>query len=199
MPGFFPEEESQALQSPSLAPPPRPAGPVLSSSFFPADTAPDKLTDAMGRATATPPDTAARIFGLQTKTGLPPEVIARNLDVVEKQAAAADFDPVAFRKSSPLLASWLEQHPLNAALTKDDLVPLSAVEKTLRVASNSVRATLGGLTGGINLGAWSLLEAAGDVLGAPSLTAWGKALNAQAREMAAGVKGPQTGAGPNEQ
>lgn len=173
---------------------PRPVTAPTRGAFDPDD----RLTDAMGRADQTPPDTAARIFNLQTRTGLPADVIGRNLEDVQKQADAADFDPVAFRKSSPLLASWLEQHPLNAALTNDDHIPLTGLEQTLRFAKQAARTTAAGLYKGLDLGAWSVLEAAGDVLGLPGLTAVGKRLNKEAAATAAGIKGEVVG-GPTAQ
>ena len=85
----------------------------------------------MGRAASTAPDTAARVFDLRLKTGPPPDVIERNLDAVEKQVASSSFNAATFRQQSPALASWLEQHPLNAAVSQDDLVPLSGMERAL--------------------------------------------------------------------
>ena len=43
----------------------------------------DRLTDGLRRAPSTGADAAARAFNLQIKTGLPVDVIRRNLDEVE--------------------------------------------------------------------------------------------------------------------
>ncbi len=78
------------------------------------------------------PDTAARILRLQGRTGLPGELIARNLDDVERQAAAADFDPEKYRRESPIVATWLAEHPDHAAVARDDLHNLGYLERQLR-------------------------------------------------------------------
>lgn len=163
---FFPEEASDTpLRRPVLR-----AVPTGQESFFPADSS-DPLTDAMARAGTTKPDTAARIFKLQLKTGLPHEVIARNLDEVEKQAARSDFDAVAFRKSSPVLAAWLDQHPLNASMASDDLIPLTAIERVLGIGRNVSGALAAGVAQ-FSQGIWGAVQAGAETVGAthsPSL------------------------------
>ena len=74
---------------------------------------------------------SARILRLQTKTGLPQDYVDRNLDVVEKQAAIEGFDPEAFKRASPSVASWLAEHPDHFATAKDDYHRLSGLERTL--------------------------------------------------------------------
>lgn len=158
----------------------------------------DRLTDAMRRAPDTPPDTAARVFKLQQKTGLPADLIQRNLDVLERQAASATFDPEKFRKDSPLLSQWLAQHPLNSSVAQGDLVPLSALEKTIRLGTASMRALPAGLYSGLDLGTWSALEALGDVLKLPGLTTWAKAQQATVKKTTERIAGDTTRLGPNE-
>lgn len=94
------------------------AGPSRLSAW-PVDPS-DPLSHAVKTASDVPPETAARVFQQQLKTGLPHDVISRNLDSVEKASAAADFDPVTFRQQSPLMADWLTAHPLHAAVAQDD-------------------------------------------------------------------------------
>lgn len=186
---IFPDQPLRTVPTSTATPTPAQTGP----SLFPQE--PDRLTDGMGRASQTPPDQAARVFNLQAKTGLPAEVITRNLDEVEKQAAAAGFDAAKFRKGSPLLASWLEQHPLHSALAGDDLVPLTALEHTVRFGANALRAVPAGFVKGANLGFFSILEAGGDVTGNYDLSKWAKDQNAWAQTTAQAIKGEQLGAG----
>lgn len=77
----------------------------------------------------TQPERAARILRLQYRTGLDAPFVDRNLDDVEYEAAKAEFDPVEFRKKSPLVASWLAEHPANFAAVQDDLESLSYIER----------------------------------------------------------------------
>lgn len=169
--------------------------------------APDRLQDAARRAPATPPDRAARVLRLQGRTGLPLDLIERNLNEVEQQSAASDFDPDRFRATSPRFARWLEQHPAHLALAQDDVRPLSALERTLGIGRNIAGAAAAS-TARFSRWAWSAIEQGAETMhalqpedtGAP----WGP-LAGFARESAnvAGhladrLRGPQTGAGPLE-
>src|SRR5688500_4224583 len=65
-----------------------------------SDTAPLlKQSARIGSKAA--PDSAARVLSLTKRTGLPQELIERNLDSVEQAVSRADFDPVQFAKESP--------------------------------------------------------------------------------------------------
>src|SRR5687768_14731667 len=66
-----------------------------------------KLRSTLNQARKTMPDTAARVFELRLKTGLPAPVIERNIDEIERRAARADFDAPTFRRTYPKLAEWL--------------------------------------------------------------------------------------------
>lgn len=169
--------------------PPQPSG-------FP-QAPPDRLTDAMNRAPGVQPDQAAKIFDLQLKTGLPADVIARNLDQVSTAAAAQGFDAAKFRAESPALASWLQQHPLNAALAQDDLGPLAAVESSVKFAGTAARWFAAGVYKGTNLGTWSILQAVGDELGLPAMSSWAKAWNEHLNYTAQTLAGP-TAYDPNQ-
>jgi hypothetical protein len=74
------------------------------------------------------PDTSVEILRLRDKTGLPADLIERNLDEVRKQSAAADFDPGKFASQSPIVAKWLADNPHNAAIGQDDMGQLSTLE-----------------------------------------------------------------------
>jgi hypothetical protein len=151
-----------------------PFGPHLGTQPFEAGTLPtagarpnsllsdpfgagDRLADAAKRATTTTPDQAARIFALQKKTGFPAEVIQRNLDTIEQQTSAADFDLEHYRATSPLLASWLAADPNHLALAQVDLGPLSAMEKTLAVGRHAIGALASGVAG-FSAGAWGAIQ-----------------------------------------
>lgn len=121
-------------------------------SLFTQPGADDKLTAAMRSATDVTPDQAARIFKLQTRTGLPAEIIRRNLDQVEAQAARKDFNAEDFRKNSPLLASWLASDQYHAALVQDDLTSMSSLDRLLRVARQVGGDVSAGLVSGFGRG-----------------------------------------------
>lgn len=89
-----------------------------------------RLGFSMQQARRQNPDLRAEVFQLQRKTGLPAELIQRNLDLVRERVAARDFDAERFRREFPRLAGVMED-PDNAALAHDDLAPLGAIEQTL--------------------------------------------------------------------
>ncbi len=89
-------------------------------------------------------DTAARIYQMQLQTGLPPGLIAQNLDSIEQQAKQVNFDAEKFRQESPLLAGWLAKNPVQAAVAQGDYENLS----TLETAWQIVQAVPAGFTQG---------------------------------------------------
>jgi hypothetical protein len=103
-------------------------------SGFPS-TGPDvgRLEQSVRLGTQTKPDSAARILSLQYKTGLPPDLIARNLDTIEAETKRQGFNAEAFRQTNPAVAAWMAQHPTNAALAEDDLDQLGGIEQTLKL------------------------------------------------------------------
>lgn len=102
------------------------------------DTA--QLKTSIQAGVATPPDNAARTLKLQAKTGLPVDLISRNLDTIEADTARADFDAEKYRKDNPVVAGWLAQHPDHAAVAQDDYDSLSTIEKTVNALSRGVAA-----------------------------------------------------------
>lgn len=68
-----------------------------------------------------------------------------------------------------------------------------------RALTNPPRAVAAGLFRGVTSSVWGPLQAAGDILGLPSVSEWAKAAGEQASGMTAAVRGDQAGAGPNEQ
>lgn len=77
-------------------------------------------------------DESARVLRLQMRTGLPEDVISRNLDQVEREAERADFNPAAFRSAAPGLTVWMAESPLHAGLAQPDAVRLAGVEQLIR-------------------------------------------------------------------
>ena len=75
------------------------------------------------------PDMAARAQRLGRKTGLPGDVVERNLPEVERSAALNDIDRALER--SPALAQWLAD-PKNARVAHDDVPQMGAIESAAR-------------------------------------------------------------------
>ena len=75
------------------------------------------------------PDMAARAQRLGRKTGLPGDVVERNLPEVERSAALNDIDRALER--SPALAQWLAD-PKNARVAHDDVPQMGAIEAAVK-------------------------------------------------------------------
>lgn len=65
------------------------------------------------------PALAARVLEQQKRTGIDQDVIARNLDEIEKDSAAKDFNAIEYRKRNPKMAGWLAASPRHMAVVKD--------------------------------------------------------------------------------
>jgi hypothetical protein len=85
------------------------------------------------------PDKAARILRVQLKTGMPTDLVERNLDAIEAEASRSDFNAQQFYKSSPTVAKWLAEDPNRAAMVGEDLTRLNYVERQLRFIADSFR------------------------------------------------------------
>jgi hypothetical protein len=97
------------------------------SLFAPDETANRALTSTL-RQSSGDAARAERILKLQGQTGLPAAVIDRNLDDIEKQANAQDFNAEKMRAETPALAAWLQEEPQRASLKQDDLAHMGALE-----------------------------------------------------------------------
>src|ERR1051325_8366689 len=168
--------------------------PVRRDSLIGDPRSSDRLTDAARRAPAMPPDRAVGVLRLQRQTGLPTEVIDRNLEDVERQASAQDFDVDRFRAESPLLSQWLAAHPAHLALTNDDLRPLSGIERALDVARNVVGAAGAGVME-FSRGTWGLIQAASETAGAQDLSTFARGSASVAGSLATRSRGTQARAG----
>ena len=77
------------------------------------------------------PDKRAESIKLGKQVGLPTDVVERNYDDVKQKSELMAFKPDVLLKKSPGLSRWL-QSPDNAAVGKDDLDNLQAIEKTVQ-------------------------------------------------------------------
>lgn len=92
----------------------------------------DRVNAAATHNASQTPDRAARMLRLQAKTGLPRDFIERNLDELEREAGAADFDPEVYRRSSPRMLDWISEHPDHLAAVGPDLSRLNYLERQIR-------------------------------------------------------------------
>lgn len=92
------------------------------------------------------PDMAARAQQLGKRTGLPADVVQRNLPEVERNAQLDDFDRLL--QGSPTLAQWVAEQG-NAAVAHDDLENMGAIERALRNTGNAAVSGLQSASAGV--------------------------------------------------
>lgn len=88
------------------------------------------------------PDMAARAQKLGRQTGLPADVVERNMPEVERNVVLGDMDRLL--ANSPTVAQWVAD-PKNAAVSHDDLGAMGAIESALRYVVSAPNAPRGGL------------------------------------------------------
>lgn len=93
-----------------------------------------KLAASMRQARQQNPELKAEVFKLQGQTGLPAELIQRNMDMVRQRVSRQDFDAAKFRQDFPKLASAMED-PDTASVAHDDLDSLQIMERVLSSGS----------------------------------------------------------------
>lgn len=86
------------------------------------------------------PDVAARAQKLGRKTGLPADVVGRNLPEVERNAKLNEFDQLL--QNSPVVAQWLADQN-NAKVAHDDVDNMSEHERLFREALAAGRVAQG--------------------------------------------------------
>ena len=74
------------------------------------------------------PDMAARATRLGRQTGLPADVVERNLPDVERQAKMDEYDRVLL--NSPVTARWIAAEQANAKVAHDNLPSMTAIERS---------------------------------------------------------------------
>lgn len=151
---LFPDDANEALRDPALAPAPGRSFASVIRDAEPPGLFPDepgsassiaetirgdqygspawRLRGAIRHGQKASPDQAARVLRMQAKTGLPVDLIERNLDEIERRAAEQDFDAETFRRTSPMLAAWLTENPQHPVLVRDDIDRLSYFERQFR-------------------------------------------------------------------
>lgn len=75
-------------------------------------------------------DMNAKVIDLSTKTGLPKDVVERNLPSIESKMAVESLDIDSIMNETPAAKPWLSD-PDNASLVSDDFSFLGRVNKTL--------------------------------------------------------------------
>lgn len=94
------------------------------------------------------PDMAARAQKLGRQTGIPADVVQRNLPEVERNAFLSDFDRIL--QNSPTVAQWVAD-PNNAAVSHDDVGVLGSIESALRYVVSAPNAPRGGLVSDVGM------------------------------------------------
>jgi hypothetical protein len=92
------------------------------------------------------PDMAARAQKLGRQTGLPADVVERNLPEVQRTVQLDEFDQVL--KNSPTVAQWMTDQN-NAKVAHDDVDNMSAVERATRQLIGGAMESGGMTVGGI--------------------------------------------------
>jgi hypothetical protein len=85
------------------------------------------LEQSMFVASKRESDRWASVLDLSKKSNLPPEIIDRNFDTINK-TLNTELDYASILKDHPGLSKWL-QNPDNATIAKDELDPLKAIDR----------------------------------------------------------------------
>ena len=123
------DKERPKLGEPS-EPPPAPEGVMVEGHETMGRT--QQLRSSMDIGEKSDPALSERVFKLQKKTGLPADLLERNIDTMEKAARARDFDSHKFYAESPIVAKWLADDPIHVAAAKEDVENLSYLERQWR-------------------------------------------------------------------
>lgn len=89
------------------------------------------LKESVYVATGHEPDRRAKVLTLAKEVNLPPDVVERNFDLINRKRSVASKDYDALVENTPGLAKWLE-NPDNASVAHDELDKLSEVEKVVQ-------------------------------------------------------------------
>lgn len=113
------------------------------------------------RASQSNPDVFAKAKRLAAATGLPADVVERNLSDVEKRQKL--ISQTVALKDATRLAEKVTVNPEFAKLAQDDLESLAAIETSVRLIKNSGKALAAGFTSA-NAGLWGVAEAGSETL-----------------------------------
>jgi hypothetical protein len=78
------------------------------------------------------PNRVLRMFRAAGRTRLPDELVAHNLERIEREIAQEDFHAPTFVRNSPLVAQFVAESPFYASMTEDQILNLSNLEKLLK-------------------------------------------------------------------
>ena len=137
-------------------------------STDPIDTAAREVVDgqrtqaktSLYNALLANPDMAARAQKLGRQTGIPADVVERNMPEVERNVYLNDFDKIL--QNSPTVARWLTDQN-NARIAHDDVENMGAIESAVRYVVSAPSAPRGGLMsdlGNVGMAAVSGLQRA---------------------------------------
>lgn len=101
------------------------------------------------------PDRTAAAYGLAKSTGLPVEVVERNLEEVTRRERVKRMR--ALLEFSPVLAKQMRE-PEFARLAYDDAEPLGGIEAALQPITRPLRSAAAGLTFDVSSGFYGVLE-----------------------------------------
>ncbi len=104
-----------------------------------------RLGLSIHHALKTDPDLAAKVLDLSRRAGLPPDVVERNYDRVERDQRWRELDLDALCKTSPATAAFLADKD-QAAVAHDSIPEMSAVETILRRMAAGVAGVADNLT-----------------------------------------------------
>ena len=134
-----------------------------------SDPLPSQVGTAFHFAGGQSPEIAAKILDLRSRTGLPQDLIERNLSDIQVEVEKQEFDPSKFARTSPVVAAWAAQSPQHAAALKDDLDNLNALEGLSKdySAAEKMYQTIGQGLANLNKGAAQVPAYAYDLFAIP--------------------------------
>lgn len=123
------------------------------------------VLDAASRTDA---DAFARSRQLAAETGMPADVIERNMEEVTRRQAVAQADEAL--AGAPATKRWLDADPDNVKLSHDVVKQLTATEALVGVLRSTVAGSVEGTAGGVG-GIGELYNIAGRAIARPVLSA----------------------------
>jgi hypothetical protein len=208
------DEQTPPLQQPAIPPPPPPSprSPTFEAAraLLDGDRQAEQRTLRKAEIDSAPlaPDRAADILRLSHRLGVPAPVVERNYDDMVKRARLTETPYQEIRDTAPALTSWVARDPYHAAIVRDDVEDLTALERIIRIHRNVGGSLVAGVQG-FGRGVWGLVQQLGEVSpivatpfglvpGAP-LAHFAKGAADVAEAMQDQFRGEQVGAGFVEQ
>jgi hypothetical protein len=140
-----------------------------SANPYEAFLAPKPPTRAvLDAASRTDADAFARSRQLSAETGMPADVIERNMEEVTRRQAVAQADEAL--AGAPATKRWLDSNPDNVKLSHDVVKQLTATEALVGVLRSAAAGSVEGTAGGVG-GLGELYNIAGRAIARPVLSA----------------------------